>query len=441
MDNLRGLDSDRSLLDDIEGDYIVDDAGDAGLDRPPAIGTDERRMQVRAYNFWTRLLTEHDFPLIESLDPASAMDFGDHAVLLDFTDGLENPAIGYVGPAIATECELNGPVTRLDQVHPRSLLSRITDHHMQIHANRAPIGFEAEFVNQRGATILYRGILLPFSSDGSVIDYIYGVINWKEAVGGAEAEELQLEVSQALDHVPDPTPPAMPAWADGPVSKGDALTSGSIIDAFWLDEVAEQPFFEPTIADGLTEWLHAARSAAEAADIAERRSREALYQAIGRAYDFHLMAERDPGGYAELLDDAGLTVQARAPFTPVVKLVFGAGYDKTRLAEYATVLAAAHDAGIGIGECTDWIAGYKGGVKAIVADARAPKSDKPSAPPIDVREALRVMPSIPMSEYEGGDGEFAVLVVRRGDNGRLEVVGALEDNMKLTEEAMKSLIR
>ena len=67
----------------------------------------------------------------------------------------------------------------------RSLLSRLTDHYLQIIANRAPIGFEAEFVNQRGEPICYRGILMPFSSDGDTIDFIYGVINWKRGEGAA----------------------------------------------------------------------------------------------------------------------------------------------------------------------------------------------------------------------------------------------------------------
>src|SRR5206468_303766 len=60
-----------------------------------------------------------------------------------------------------------------------SLLSRLTDHFMQIIANRAPVGFEAEFENPRGESLCYRGILMPFSSDGDSIDFIYGVINWK----------------------------------------------------------------------------------------------------------------------------------------------------------------------------------------------------------------------------------------------------------------------
>ena len=46
-------------------------------------------------------------------------------------------------------------------------------------------------------------------------------------------------------------------------------------------------------------------------------------------------------GYAELLEDAGLKAQARAPMTPVVKLVFGSGYDKGRLTEYAAALSWA----------------------------------------------------------------------------------------------------
>src|SRR5439155_23255348 len=74
----------------------------------------------------------------------------------------------------------------------------LTDHYMQIIANRAPIGFEAEFVNQRSENICYRGILMPFSSDGDAIDFIYGVINWK-AVGAHAEAEADTEAAVAAD--------------------------------------------------------------------------------------------------------------------------------------------------------------------------------------------------------------------------------------------------
>ena len=52
-----------------------------------AIGTDERRMHVRAYNYWVSLLEGRDFPSIEDLEPGDVQDFSAHSVLLDFTCG------------------------------------------------------------------------------------------------------------------------------------------------------------------------------------------------------------------------------------------------------------------------------------------------------------------------------------------------------------------
>ena len=100
------------------------------------------------------------------------------------------------------------PATRIADVPARSLLSRLTDHYLQIIANRAPIGFEAEFVGTRGHNTLYRGILMPFSSDGDAIDFIYGVINWKEMVDAETQAQLSADLDAARRvHVPPPTAP------------------------------------------------------------------------------------------------------------------------------------------------------------------------------------------------------------------------------------------
>ena len=146
----------------------------AGPDEPTvaAIGSDERRMHVRAYNYWVSLLDGRDYPSIEDLEPGDLVDFAPHSVLLDFTSGRDDPATPYIGVAIRAECDLDDEVRTIADVPSRSLLSRLTDHYMQIIANRAPVGFEAEFVNQRGDNLCYRGILMPFSSDGDTIDFI-----------------------------------------------------------------------------------------------------------------------------------------------------------------------------------------------------------------------------------------------------------------------------
>ena len=120
MDDLRGFGSHDSFQSD-DADYVsYEDVGlddeDVGLDAPPLVSGDERRMQVRAYNFWTSLLGERNFPDIEDLEPASVPEFADNGVLLDFTSGIENPSIQFLGSAIRDECQIEGNIFYLDQV-------------------------------------------------------------------------------------------------------------------------------------------------------------------------------------------------------------------------------------------------------------------------------------------------------------------------------------
>src|SRR3546814_16112863 len=139
---------------------------------------------------------DRSFPSIEDLEPADIEDFGPHSVLLDFTAGMENPAVAYMGSALRRECDIEGEIHYINDVPSRSLLSRLTDHYLQIIANNAPLGFEAEFVNQRGVEILYRGILMPFSSDGDNLDFIYCVIMLQENPARDPHAKRVLDVGQ-----------------------------------------------------------------------------------------------------------------------------------------------------------------------------------------------------------------------------------------------------
>lgn len=665
MDTLRGNFDDG--IDPLDGAIDPDTQDDElGREDPPAaIGTDERRMQVRAYNHWAGLLEDRSFPSIEDLDPQALPDFGPYSVLLDFSTGVENPGISYLGSELAKECDANhSTMQKLDDVPSRSLLTRITDHYMQILANQAPIGFEAEFVNQRGQTILYRGILLPFSSDDDTIDFIYGIINWKELADAATADELLLQIDQALgrDHADDndmddeitdeadsatgsPEPLAseeLTDWADGPAAsvgasappatdalplpaQDDAAVPGSdrpvddlglplpaygtqADDAsaddddldyapdsdFALEEFDEEPVdeneeygeldedgdddsfasltehmsglgiprakktatelgfvqseaddsaeagsdsefdltsyglsddeiieedgaeneidesnfgslgsllgnadalneddilgskesrdesaqdesafdtlseaLEPANAQAvpaendaaiadvridaadmeLSDWLAVAREQAETARNREDRSRAALYKAVGRAYDFAIAATAAPDDFAELVADSGLTVQDRAPMTPIVKLVFGADYDKTRLTEYAAVLGHATRVGLEQGALANYLGRTQGGLKAVVAAERAWRREqdgKPVKPKRDISPALaRKLRALPLKDFDAlsPDGEeFALVAIRRLANGTVAVLGEVEHDTKILAKAMRSLV-
>ncbi len=641
MDTLRGNFDSGTAADDYR-DFDTGEADDAGVeaahDLPPeAIGQDERRMQVRAYNHWAGMLGDATFPSIEDLEPHNIDDFGPNSVLLDFSAGIDDPLVQYLGSRLAEECgggldENGAPIQRLSDVPPRSLLSRITDHYMQILANQAPIGFEAEFVNDRGAAILYRGILLPYSSDGETIDFIYGVINWKEMADAATADELLLEIDQALgddpeEPVEDEDEPqkhhadALTEWADSPSQEaegslpqpdpqeiddfdadpgspaiGDNIASfnphheadedndalplpdfgqygldepevdefgeeieedgdggysfaslADYIEApakkavdldadrfdpedYKVEDTPAQPVEEPTsqetfepvdaigdeavdynedelpplelgaedvveedvfelpasseISDevetpvagiplagtpvtetpivetpvanetageteqaGLHDCLASARELAENARASEDRSRNALYAAVGRAYDVSLAAEESPEEYAELIEDSGLTVQDRAPMTPIVKLVFGHDYDKTRLTEYAAVLAHAHRLELERGRLAGYLGSVEGGLKGVVAAERRLRREEAGEQVEDEGEVraklaqkLRELDEIMLEALDGVGPEFSLVMLRRDGDGKVALIGEVSDDVALIERVGKKLV-
>lgn len=414
MDTLRGH--------DVANDHDDFDYGDdPSFDAPPSVVSEERRMQVRAYNYWASLLGERSLPSIKDLSPDELEDFGPHSVLLDFSTGLDNPAIAYLGAALRQECDIQGAIACINDVPARSLLSRLTDHYLRIVANAAPIGFEAEFVNQRGAEILYRGILMPFSSDDETIDFVFGVVNWKELADRDVTDALEAEIGDALR-----APPARRAttsvWAGGP---------------------AALPPSSPTDDASLADWLALARSGAEQVQATEARSHAALYRTIGLAYDFALVAQARPDDYGDLLADSGIKIQSRSPMTAIIKLVFGAGYDKTRITEYATALDHGRTAAVKMGHLADYLSGYVGGLKALVQDERALRRSQAPARPDRRMVARDVMKSASILAHSAiatdTDG-LAIVVARREADGTLALIGALPDGSGLRHRVMAAAV-
>jgi len=443
MDNVRGFDDENGL----ETGYH-DDAEDSDDQPQLDIGSDERRMHVRAYNYWVSLLRGRAYPLIEDLDPDNIADFGPHSVLLDFSQGIENPAIAFLGRALREECGLDSGVTHIAQVPARSLLSRLTDHYLQIIANRAPIGFEAEFVSTRGHNTMYRGILMPFSSDDDSIDFIYGVINWKELVDAETQARLDAELDAAVRTAPrHVSPAAAPVWADGP-SAGfdqpgdDADDAEGAEGALDGDATTTLPALSHTAGvSSLSDRLILAQQTAAAARAADTRTRATLYRALERAHDFAAAADSDPAAYEALLDQAGIAVQLRAPMTPVVKLIFGADYDKTRLTEYAAVLSHARRHDVPVGSLAQLLEAAEGGIKGVVRAeraARAPAVVALAAPdPRSLFDGRPALASVAL-DVAADPGSYVVLVARVAADGTLDVVAKLDGQDALADKVIRA---
>ena len=332
------------------------------------LGGDERRMHVRAYNHWVSLLDGRPYPSIANLEPETITDFGPHSVQLDFSHGMGDPKIAYLGRALREECGLEGPIATIADVPSRSLLSRLTDHYLQIIANRAPIGFEAEFVSSRGRTTLYRGILMPFASGGVTIDFIYGVINWKELADADLQAALSAELDAAVHATPQGSGTAAQVWADGPSGGFDVMPAEPMpVQSLVLDDPLPADY---VLAGPLGEQLAMARENAAQVRAAEARSRAALHRTLGRAHDLAGSTEHDDGDFAALFAAACLPGQADV-MMQIVTLVFGANFEQARLETFAAVLRHARRHQVPAGGFASFIGGFDGDLAAIAVAERS----------------------------------------------------------------------
>jgi len=407
MDDYRAFRSDGDL------DWDFPSVDEPCMDVPPMIGTDERRMHVRAYEMWLSLLDGRSYPAIADLDASSLGEFGPYSVLLDFSADPANPVVAFLGRALREEGGLSADIATVADVPQRSLLSRLTDHYAEILENRAPVGFEAEFVSHHNRPTMYRGILMPYSSDGDTIGLVHGVINWKETANADLPADIVEAVAIAFTGPAQPAEEAVAIALDGE----DAFDFGALT----IDELVED-----------------ARELALEAGQAESRGHAALYRAISVAYDVALAADADPAGFGRLLAAAGVVAQERAPMTPVIKLVFGPDYDRKRVSEYATVLRHARRLCLASGTLESWLRSVEGGIKAVVASERGER--RPALKVDRVLSARMLLQSLPPRatvDIGAIEGDLVLLVARREADGRVAIVSRPIADRALIDRALK----
>jgi hypothetical protein len=222
-------------------------------------------------------------------------------------------------------------------------------------------------------------------------------------------------------------------WEDGPLADPEALAEPA--------EESDEPIIEVNADAGLADRLWAARESAEVCKQQDGRSRAALYRALAMAYDFAVAAKRVPDDYSEILDDAGVKAQARAPMTPIVKLVFGVDYDKTRLTEFAAALSFAERENIDFGGFQDFVEQADGGLKGLVAaERKARRPDRPVEDKVEAGKiALRAAPPMALAQLPTNQ-EFALVLTRRNADGVHEVVELVADTAML-DRALRNAAR
>jgi hypothetical protein len=118
--------------------------------------------------------------------------------------------------------------------------------------------------------------------------------------------------------------------------------------------------------------------------------------------------------------------------TPVVKLIFGVDYDKTRLTEFAAALSHAERTDVDFGDFLAFIEQAEGGLKGLVAaERKARRPDRRQEDKAELgRAKLRNAPTIALGDLPVDD-EFALVVTRRNAAGGHEAVALISDEAML----------
>lgn len=365
---------------------LVDSLGSGQGELDPA----ERRLSVRLLDYWNELRGDRKYPSPDNIHFEEVPELADFGFTMSIGAGGSSPKIHYLGT------ELKGHINmfRSGEVGPESrnkalslALNDAIRRYAEVAEREGPVAFESDSFDVPGTIFAYRAIMLPFSKDNEQIDFVLGAIRYKEKLSGAT--------------------------------------------------LAPRPDF------GLAKSLQECQDLATAWQAEETKSRAVLYETLERAYQFQFEALEDSGSFEELCAREGINHQTRAPLTPVVKLIFGPDYDKTRISEYAACLSYARRMGREAGTLRDLLEATAGGIKGCVNAERALRREERGVQ-IDksqeYKELLRNLNSLTdLFDGSGATEEFVLLLARRepGDRTKLHVLCTLDEKPAMVEPILK----
>ena len=135
----------------------------------------ERRMVVRLLRYWRELAgASRDYPARSELDPRAIGDTWRSCFMLDLAEDRDDPAIEYIGAALAALCGSPEEGATASAIAAESLLARAASRSGVAVSVKVPIIFGGEFRNLEDESLLYRGILAPLGAEPHGVTHLLG---------------------------------------------------------------------------------------------------------------------------------------------------------------------------------------------------------------------------------------------------------------------------
>jgi hypothetical protein len=374
----------------VESFMVIVELVDAETAKPIGLAPAGRRITARLLRYWTELRGNRTFPKRGQIQFEAIPELSEYGFTMSVNDPGSNPVLHRLGSELRKHVDLSlnaQSIYRSDNKILSLALNIAIRRYREVIECNGPVAFHSEGYDGPDAPYVYRVIMLPFSEDGRQIDFILGAIRFQQ-------------------RQPETTP----------------------ADRFESD---------------LTRSLKSCREMVSAWRGKETQSRAILYEALERTYQLHFEAQKEFGVYKALCATYGITIKPQAPFTALIRLVFGNNCDKTRVSEYAACLSYAKRIAQKPGALRALINATEGGVKGCAKAERAARHSDRNEGENGLEHAKTALrqhtPLVKFNVENSVTEEFFLLLGRRGPQSanELEVIGVLNEKNYVVEPILR----
>jgi hypothetical protein len=172
-------------------------AAESLLDAFETIDPAERQKHEAVLNYWLSIRGNRELPPLRDLDPLEISDAAPFSALLELVGGGEDAVIRHLGEALKS----GDDVERITEAPRPSLLASIARKLSIVAISRTALAFEDEFAVDGGVATRCWVTLLPLSSAGAWVDYVYAFVSFGAVSAKVVAEPVAEEPVEELPKV------------------------------------------------------------------------------------------------------------------------------------------------------------------------------------------------------------------------------------------------
>lgn len=141
----------------------------------------ERRASERALTYWRELAAPRRYPAFADIDFDAAGDLRDNLFVVELGASVEEFRLVKAGSVLASALGHDPSGERVLDALPGKIGARSAYRHEMAAKLGTPLDETGHWVEESGAVVLYRCILLPLSDDQRQINYLLGAFSFRRA--------------------------------------------------------------------------------------------------------------------------------------------------------------------------------------------------------------------------------------------------------------------